>query len=126
MLQKVSGPDPNPEKRYSPAKILSRTTEVVQGDPYPKHISTSDVERLNWSLSTSVRCYTGLSNGFSRKIRNHEAAVALNYFAYNYVRIHGTLLTSPTMTLAFRRGYGKWRTLWSFFNWSNRNKLRRS
>jgi hypothetical protein len=63
----------------------------------PKHISTSYVERLNWSLRTSVRRYTRLSNGFSRKLRNHEAAVALNYFAYNFVRIHRTLRTSPAM-----------------------------
>jgi len=38
-----------------------------------------------------------LSNGFSRKLRNHEAAVALNYFAYNFVRIYRTLRMSPAM-----------------------------
>jgi len=97
MLQKIYGADPNPEKRYSPAKILSSTTEVLQGSPDPKHISTSYVERLNWSLRTSNRRYTRLSNGFSRKVRNHEASVALNYFAYNFVRIHRTLRTSPAM-----------------------------
>ena len=97
MLQKIYGADPNPEKRYSPAKILSSTMEVIQGNPDPKHISTSYVERLNWSLRTSVRRYTRLSNGFSRKLRNHEAAVSLNYFAYNFVRIHRTLRTSPAM-----------------------------
>lgn len=53
MLQKIYGADPNPEKRYSPATILSSTTEVIQGNPDPKHISTSYVERLNWSLRTS-------------------------------------------------------------------------
>ena len=62
--------------------------------PDPRHISTSYAERLNWSLRTSMRPYTRLSNGFSRKLRNHEAAVALNYFAYNFVRIHRTLRTS--------------------------------
>ncbi|HET9395488.1 MAG TPA: hypothetical protein VFO36_05485, partial [Nitrospiraceae bacterium] len=36
-------------------------------------------------------------NGFSRKLRNHEAAVALNYFAYNFVRIHRTLRVTPAM-----------------------------
>jgi hypothetical protein len=41
--------------------------------------------------------YTRLSNGFSRKLENHEAAVALNYFAYNFIRIHRTLRTSPAM-----------------------------
>ena len=55
------------------------------------------MERLNWSLRTSNRRYTKLSNGFSRKLRNHEAAVALNYFAYNFVRIHRTLRMSPAM-----------------------------
>ena len=79
------------------AYILSSTTEVIQGDPDPKHISMSYVERLNWSLRTSVRRYTRLSNGFSRKLRNHEAAVALNYFAYNFVRIHRTLRVTPAM-----------------------------
>lgn len=96
MLQKIYGADPNPEKRYSPAKILS-STEVIQGNPDPKHISTSYVEHLNWSVRTSCRRYTRLSNGFSRKLRNHEAAVALNYFAYNFVRIHRTLRMSPAM-----------------------------
>ena len=97
MLQKIYGADPNPEKRYSPAKILSSTTEVIQGNPDPRHISTSYVERLNWSVRTSCRRYTRLSNGFSRKLRNHEAAVALNYFAYNFVRIHRTLRVTPAM-----------------------------
>ena len=41
--------------------------------------------------------HTGLSNGFSRKLENHAAAVALNYFAYNFIRIHRTLRVSPAM-----------------------------
>jgi hypothetical protein len=44
-----------------------------------------------------MRRYTRLSNGFSRKLQNHEAAVALNYFAYNFIRIHRTLRMSPAM-----------------------------
>ena len=46
-----------------------------------------------------MRRYTRLSNGFSRKVRNHATAVALNYFAYNFVRIHRTLRTSPGMAV---------------------------
>jgi hypothetical protein len=38
-----------------------------------------------------------LSNGFSRKIENHMAAVAINYFAYNFIKIHRTLRVSPAM-----------------------------
>ena len=44
-----------------------------------------------------MRRYTRLSNGFSRKIQNRAAAVALNYFAYNFIKIHRTLRVSPAM-----------------------------
>jgi hypothetical protein len=44
-----------------------------------------------------MRRYPRLSNGFSRKLENHAAAVALNYFAYNFIKIHRTLRTSPAM-----------------------------
>ena len=71
--------------------------EPIKGAPDPKHISTSYVERLNWSTRTSMRRYTRLSNGFSRKLENHEAAVALNYFAYNFINIHRTLRVTPAM-----------------------------
>ena len=47
--------------------------------------------------ATNMRRYTRLSNGFSRKLENHEAAVALNYFAYNFIKIHRTLRTTPAM-----------------------------
>ena len=55
------------------------------------------MERVNWSTRTSMRRYTRRSNGFSRKLENHEAAVALNYFAYNFIRIHRTLRVTPAM-----------------------------
>ena len=44
-----------------------------------------------------MRRYTRLSNGFSRKLQNHQAAVALNYFAYNFIKIDRTLRISPAM-----------------------------
>ena len=44
-----------------------------------------------------MRRYTRLSNGFSRKFENHEAAVVLNYFAYNFIKIHRTLRVTPAM-----------------------------
>jgi IS1 family transposase len=97
VLQKIYGSDAESERRYSPAKIVSSTLEVIKGTPDPKHISTSYVERFNWSTRTSMRRYTRLSNGFSRKLENHEAAVALNYFAYNFIKIHRTLRVTPAM-----------------------------
>lgn len=85
------------ETRYSPAKCVSCESKPVTGKPDPKHISTSYVERQNWTVRTNMRRYTRLSNGFSRKIENHWAAVALNYFAYNFIRIHRTLRITPAM-----------------------------
>ena len=83
--------------RYSPTKFQGATKEVIKGDPDPRHISTSFVERQNWTVRTTMRRYTRLSNGFSRKIDNHVAAVALNYFAYNFIKIHRTLRVTPAM-----------------------------
>jgi IS1 family transposase len=83
------------ETRYSPAHCIGTTLKEVSGNPDYTHISTSFVERQNWTVRTKMRRYTRLSNGFSRKLENHAAAVALNYFAYNFIQIHGTLRTSP-------------------------------
>jgi len=51
----------------------------------------------NWTVRTTMRRYTRLSNGFSRKLENHAAATAINYFAYNFIKIHRTLRVSPAM-----------------------------
>jgi IS1 family transposase len=98
MLIKLYGADrEESETRYSPAECIGCRAIPVIGRPDPKHISTSFVERQNWSVRTAMRRYTRLSNGFSRKIENHAAAVALNYFAYNFIKIHRTLRVSPAM-----------------------------
>jgi IS1 family transposase len=97
MLVKLYGHDQDNERRYSPATCIGAVPTVITGRPDPEHISTSYVERQNWSVRTSMRRYTRLSNGFSRKIENHMAAVAINYFAYNFIKIHRTLRVSPAM-----------------------------
>jgi IS1 family transposase len=97
MLIKVFGNDAEVETRYSPAECIGTQSIMISGTPNPKHVSTSYVERHNWSVRTAMRRYTRLSNGFSRKIENHSAAVALNYFAYNFIKIHRTLRASPAM-----------------------------
>ncbi len=97
MLNKVYGFPTQPEVRYSPAECVAVSMSVITGNPDPKHISTSFVERQNWTVRTNMRRYTRLSNGFSRKLENHAAAVALNYFAYNFIKIHRTLKVTPAM-----------------------------
>jgi IS1 family transposase len=97
MLVKVFGRGQEPDTRYSPPECIGTQLAVISGNPNPKHISTSMIERQNWSVRTAMRRYTRLSNGFSRKIENHAAAVALNYFAYNFIKVHRTLRVSPAM-----------------------------
>jgi hypothetical protein len=96
-LHKVYRATMENETRYSPARCIGCTTKDVTGNPDPKHISTSFVERQNWTVRTNMRRYTRLSNKFSRKLENHAAATALNYFAYNFIKIHRTLRMSPAM-----------------------------
>src|ERR1700678_921382 len=97
ILQKLYGSPQEHDTRYSPARCIGIDVRPVSGNPDPKHISTSYVERHNWTVRGRMRRYTRLSNGFSRKLRNHAAATALNYFAYNFIQIHKTLRTSPAM-----------------------------
>jgi hypothetical protein len=63
----------------------------------PKHISTSHVERQNLSMRMGMRRFTGLTNGFSKKVDNHFWAIALHYMHYNFCRIHKSLRVTPAM-----------------------------
>ena len=85
------------ERKYSPGECCHTRKEAMIGDPDIKHISTSYVERQNLSCRMMMRRYTRLTNAFSKKLKNHSAAVALNYFAYNFLRIHSTLRCTPAM-----------------------------
>jgi len=97
-LIKDYGKDPSqPESRYSPAKCLSSETRVLQGDPDKRHISTSYVERANLTMRMGMRRFTRLTNGFSKKVENHAAAVSLHFMHYNFGRVHKTLGMTPAM-----------------------------
>lgn len=84
--------------RYSPGAVVKVKREVVMG--IPDHISTSYVERSNLTLRMASRRFTRLTNGFSKKLENHEAAVGLFVAHYNFCRVHETTRTTPAMALS--------------------------
>jgi hypothetical protein len=100
MLVKIYGESPEPEKRYSPAVCIACESKTISGKPDRKHVSTSYVERQNLTMRMCMRRFTRLTNGFSKKLANHIAAVSLHSMYYNFVRIHQTLRITPAMAAA--------------------------
>jgi IS1 family transposase len=84
-------------RRYSPAQVVAVEREVVSG--IPAEISTSYVERSNLSIRMGIKRFARLSNGFSKRLENHCAAVSLYVAHYNLCRVHESLRQTPAMAL---------------------------
>src|SRR5450830_1447628 len=109
MLVKIFGASPESMKgRYSPAECTGIRKERIEGNPDPKHVSTSYAERQNLTMRMHMRRFTRLTNAFSKKFENHMHMVALYTVWYNFVKQHKTLKgISPAMAAGLSE------TLWS-------------
>lgn len=96
-LIKKYGAERDRHARYSPAVCTGIERRVRSGNPDPDTISTSYVERSNLTMRMSMRRFTRLTNGHSKKLENLICAVALHFTHYNFVRVHSTLKTTPAV-----------------------------
>jgi len=97
MLIRLYGSPAVSDTRYSPGEVIGTETQIKSGKPDPKHISTSFVERQNLTMRMSMRRFTRLTNGFSKKVENHEHMLAIYFMYYNFCRVHQTLRVTPAM-----------------------------
>lgn len=99
MLVKVfgNGPERPDATKYSPALCMGSRVAKMSGEPEYQHISTSYAERQNLTMRMNMRRFTRLTNAFSKRVANHEAAVALYFMHYNFCRVHASLRVTPAM-----------------------------
>jgi len=91
--------------RYSPAEVVKVEKTVVAGMPDVARITTSHVEKQNHTLRMHCRRLTRLTNAFSKKFENFEAAVGLNFAYYNFVKTHLAIRMTPAMAAGIEKSH---------------------
>jgi hypothetical protein len=84
-------------QRYSPAEVVDSVPVEIMGRPVARRICTSHIERQNLSVRMGMRRMTRLTNAFSKKWENLQAAYSLWFAYYNFCRVHKTLRITPAM-----------------------------
>ena len=99
LIKLYGAPPSSPEaaRRYGPTECVGTRKDRITGNPDPRHVSTSYVERANLTMRMAMRRFTRFTNGISKKLENHAHMVALYALWYNFVRVHKTLRMSPAM-----------------------------
>lgn len=105
LIKMYGGNDGNTqtERKYSPAECTGAKKTRVMGDPNPKFVSTSYVERCNLTMRMHMKRFTRLTDAFSKKIENHCYAMALHFVYYNFAKIHTSLSVTPAMQAGLRK-----------------------
>lgn len=89
--------DESPDRKYSPMVVKRVIRTPIYGVPDPDRISTAHVERNNLTMRMSMRRFTRLTNGFSKKAENLQRALALHFMHYNFCRKHSSIKTTPAI-----------------------------
>jgi len=87
----------HPERKYSALQMVSSEKIHIMGQPNMELCSTSYVERLNATTRLHIKRLNRLTLAFSKKLENFEAAVALHFAYYNFVKRHNTIKCTPAM-----------------------------
>jgi hypothetical protein len=106
MLVKIYSESGQPDTRYSPGEIVDARPITIMGNPKPRLISTSHIERQNLTIRMQLHRFTRLTNAFSKKLENMKAALSLYFAWYNFCRVHLSL----RVTLALAAGITE--TVW--------------
>lgn len=96
-LIKVYAQDREGEQRYSPPDVVEALPRPIMGNPDPKLIGPSHIERQNLTIRMQMRRLTRLTNAFSKKWENLWAAYCLHFAYYNFCWIHKTLRVTPAI-----------------------------
>ncbi len=106
--KQYAGQPGDDEHRYSPPRIIRVDINPITGNPNPKYISTSYIERQNLTMRMQMRRLTRLTNAYSKKWKNLKAALALYFWWYNYGRVHETLRMTPAMAAGLTKHIWSW------------------
>jgi len=106
----------NANMDYTPSEIVGTDRRPVKGNISPWSICTSHVERHNLTIRTLMKRFTRLSLGFSKKLENLEAAVAMFLAYYNYVWRTRMPEKSGQCRVPAAMAAGVVKSLWSFEN----------
>lgn len=93
------------ERKFSAPEVVTTEKRRMVGRPDMRLASTSHIERLNGTTRLHMRRLTRLTYAFSKKLENFEAATALHFAYYNFVKRHNSIRCTPAMAAGIERDF---------------------